>query len=1548
MAFLLISFQLISARDYFISNDPNRLQLSDQDSYTIVRYQGTVNLSTLIPQDGAPDLPLYTYRIILPGSATVDTFFISGVREHTLEGSFFVQPQQKLWSEYGTSQWIPPDPHLYASKHPFPQQIVKYLGIGHFNGLTVAQFAVFPIRYIAGKRRLSFVDQFQLSVITKPSEQTGVQPFLTFDQDQARQLIETGTQQTRFQLNKVNSVDHQPSPQDLSSGLIDRYIIITTEALQEALQPLAEWKTSKGVPTLIRTLSWIRQNFPDGVDDAERMRNFIRWAYEKRGLKYVLLAGDTDIIPTRVIHTGDFTFAADYYFSDLDGDWNANGNDVFGEVEDQLDAYPEVYVARIPIETEEDAQGFIKKLFQYEKLSSLPADSDYPANVLYMASNLSRENDGRDMINKHIDPQINPDFPRRMITESGEIGHSPDVPMAELNKNYGIIFSESHGAYFTIRPGANGSNIYSYQLYNLHNSLPPIWYIASCYTNDILKRSFSEMYLLSQHGGVAYIGNSSWEYPFSGIYLEKEFFNQVFNKGNYHLAQAHFLSRYPYLGYLNWEGPTRIIVFSTTVLGDPEMPVWTEKPRKLKVSYSEYVFDNQPHLWVSVSDSSDHALNDATIVLYKRGSTYKILRSNPEGIVSIPIEDVHTDSLYLTVTKHNYIPFQKFISLHNGRNPGIQLTRFSLNEEDGNGDDLCQPGETFDVNLTIHNGLDRNLGAGLKINLNTANPYISFSPDSLELQQSLAPQDSLQLGPVQMFIATGMPADTTILTTISFEENERILDERQRRFPVTLPDIGIYELCCFATTTDGSENISTFQLKLINRGQGMARNIRASLRAQDSSIQVLDSSASFGSMASEQIVSGSNNFTIQYTKMDSSSKFRLTIKDYYDHTQTKTLDLVPPQIERTLGFKPADDHDIELNWPPSPTPDIYGYHIFRRPHNTGSFEQITYQPMTMAGYFVDDNVEPNSFYDYYVVAIDSSGNLSHTTTDTLTAWPAVPALAGFPIFIGARGIGSGINGVITADINGDHLPELIVSGSHGLLSVYSDRGVRQFDTPGLDDANLTVPALGNVYGDSHKEIVVSGYNEGKLGNSISIISSENGQRIGKIDLGYHCPTSVVLKDLNGDGYDDIIVLAHAGNAPQPPKTSNLFIFRSSGSGWETFPGWPEGGYAFSTGYALGAPAAADLDHSGRISVLTGAGNKLYCFHPTQSAEPIWIRTLKGNLNMPISLADLNKDRNLEIVVGAVNSNKLYVLNHLGQPMPGWENGQPVDITDPYGHSSPAVIGNLDEDPELEIAYVGRQHVYLFNADSTLLPHWPVAVKNGESSNDPYWEKLSPFNSPVLADLDQDGSPEIIFVTSYGVLHALNCKTGRDISGFPYDTGNDQVQGQSPLVDDIDRDGDLDVLFINHEGMLYAWDTPHKYNLATQLYWNQVQANIRHTGELDTTHIEVVSGMDAGSLSAVPKQFYLKQNYPNPFNPLTEINFQLSDKGRVNLSIYDILGQKVATLISGQRPAGQYTVTWQGRNDRGFNVHSGVYFYRLTLTSGGQTLYSHTRKMIYLK
>jgi subtilisin family serine protease len=144
-------------------------------------------------------------------------------------------------------------------------------------------------------------------------------------------------------------------------------------------------------------------------------------------------------------------------------------------------------------------------------------------------------------------------------------------------------------------------------------------------------------------------------------------------------------------------------------------------------------------------------------------------------------------------------------------------------------------------------------------------------------------------------------------------------------------------------------------------------------------------------------------------------------------------------------------------------------------------------------------------------------------------------------------------------------------------------------------------------------------------------------------------------------------------------------------------------------------------------------------------------------------------------------------------------------------------------------------------------------------------------------------------------------------------------------------------------------------------WSQIRDQIKATtdnidglnpsyaGQLGTGRInacKAIGGTPSPKQTTnqpLPDQYALYQNYPNPFNPATTISFYLGRKTMATLTVYNILGERVKTLINGNLEAGSHSVIWNGTDESGSNVASGMYFYRLTIDGE-----STTRKMTLLK
>jgi subtilisin-like proprotein convertase family protein len=116
-----------------------------------------------------------------------------------------------------------------------------------------------------------------------------------------------------------------------------------------------------------------------------------------------------------------------------------------------------------------------------------------------------------------------------------------------------------------------------------------------------------------------------------------------------------------------------------------------------------------------------------------------------------------------------------------------------------------------------------------------------------------------------------------------------------------------------------------------------------------------------------------------------------------------------------------------------------------------------------------------------------------------------------------------------------------------------------------------------------------------------------------------------------------------------------------------------------------------------------------------------------------------------------------------------------------------------------------------------------------------------------------------------------------------------------------------------------------------------------TGTLHAWGLNLMIPAAVTAADAAPAVTRLVGNHPNPFNPQTTVAFDLARGGRVDVGIYDLRGRRVRQLVAGEMPAGRHTVRWDGRDDGGRAVASGVYLCRLTTPDAG-----HMRKLTLVR
>jgi len=275
---------------------------------------------------------------------------------------------------------------------------------------------------------------------------------------------------------------------------------------------------------------------------------------------------------------------------------------------------------------------------------------------------------------------------------------------------------------------------------------------------------------------------------------------------------------------------------------------------------------------------------------------------------------------------------------------------------------------------------------------------------------------------------------------------------------------------------------------------------------------------------------------------------------------------------------------------------------------------------------------------------------------------------------------------------------------------------------------------------------------------------------------------------------------------------------------------------------------------------------------------------------------------------------------------------------------------INQDPTGDINQDGEINVWDLIALLSILAGRSEETILTSSNND--WNAGSAYNlissiSQAEENLEQYSASFGVSIKSlYSVSAAeLEFKLSEDLK-----IGALELQVDDPLVQMVHvLDGDrLRVLVFDLSGKplpLGRTLLEVSYNTAGNklLTENMIVLENSRFGDLEGNKVEAMALLDG--LVSLPRAFSMSQNYPNPFNPSTTINFEIpeGDKPLVNLGIYSIRGQLVRTLINEVKEPGTYSVQWDGKDNKGSSVSSGVYFYRI---SAGE--FSKTRKMVLLK
>jgi len=225
-------------------------------------------------------------RIALPAGCEVADFALVAKDSMELSGDYFVwpsQPPQSL-SPDRPVDFVEPMASVYMSDELYP---------GRLGGVTVCDIRVYPLRYRPAEQKLVLYTRFALSVEYHWPVQAPDEDMIRAKPDLVGSLISEKADGWKSSQGQAPA----GAPMRLS-GETATYLIITQDSLAAAFEPLMDWKTRKGLHARIVTIESINFQYP-GIDLQERIRNCIKDYYSNSGTDWVLLGGDTQVIPDR-------------------------------------------------------------------------------------------------------------------------------------------------------------------------------------------------------------------------------------------------------------------------------------------------------------------------------------------------------------------------------------------------------------------------------------------------------------------------------------------------------------------------------------------------------------------------------------------------------------------------------------------------------------------------------------------------------------------------------------------------------------------------------------------------------------------------------------------------------------------------------------------------------------------------------------------------------------------------------------------------------------------------------------------------------------------------------------------------------------------------------------------------------------------------------------------------------------------------------------------------------------------------------------------------
>jgi len=664
--------------EHTVVAEPDDIVTTVYNNYDYVSLRGYDHLA----EPGQPALPVQFLRFVIPADARVTGVELIQENGSFVPGTFDVFPAQKpvpISLQQGT-EFTEPDMTVYTQNSLYPRTLVEYVHDGSLAGFRIAAVKVTPLRYNPATKTLYLSHALTFRI----TYERGMEPVQTIT-DKQRALAESRVRELVVNTNDVG----QYAPLTVPGLWESEYIIITDPSFANAFDRLREWKMRRGVTTDIVTTDWIYANY-SGVDNADQVRNFIREAADS-GAMYFMLAGQCDFehgeeyVPRRDVYCmssggspHDDTIPSDHYFSDLDGNWNTDGDGTYGEMNDGVNLYSDVYVGRAPVKDTTQIGNFITKIITYETAPS-PA---FLKKILLPVGNLWSGNHGNG-INDTVAAAVPGDWQKSKLYQDYGL-MSRFIVRDSINQGFNHSSMVGHGSVYGIYYNY-GASVFYYQSdagVQTNDSTDAVitTSIACCVggvdlaglssDNDCLAE---RMINTNKKCATATVMNTrfGWGYtgPQNNIGLSGEysvwFYRKLFNTGAYHIAEVLAAAKDQLAPRAIGQAVYRWCHYEFQLFGDPEMPIWTDATKELDVTMSSNRIavygDGNPDTFTVTAEYSGSPVSNALVTIMFDSTAYERLYTDGSGQAQFIFPDNvfdHEGDAWVTVTHYgeNYLP----------------------------------------------------------------------------------------------------------------------------------------------------------------------------------------------------------------------------------------------------------------------------------------------------------------------------------------------------------------------------------------------------------------------------------------------------------------------------------------------------------------------------------------------------------------------------------------------------------------------------------------------------------------------------------------------------------------------------------------------------------------------------------------------------------------------------------------------------------------------------------------------------------------------------